>query len=276
MADDNFEEENLINVGECFLELTEILGFSALLEDPGSVENLSIFNILDSEVIEETMSIRNPISNDEVPVSSIFTGDQIKSHLTSIERELLEKCKNDTAFHGRNGQIKWDQVKAKFDEMADNVNVFHGSKKWLNSSSKSLIEIAKKRLTLSDSGNPTPILSSEIAEEPRLSLSSFAARVITSTMPPVDSNNVAQVDNITIVSSTCTRTKRNDHLDILERTFVQDFGKDCIKHNTNVDSDKLAFSYHKQFPSYRRDAQTLKNCWINYRKTGAHKRILDK
>ena len=173
--------------------------------------------------------------------------------------------------------MKWAEVAVKFASMANDVTVFPRTNKRLQSSLKSLIEITKKRITLSATSNPTPIISaaSEVADEPLLTAPSLAAHLITSIMTPFDSYNVAQVHNTTIASSTCTRTRRNGNLDDLERRFVQDFGKNCIKHNTTVDRDELALSYHKQFPSYRRDAQTLKNCWINYRRTPAFSRFLN-
>ena len=160
--------------------------------------------------------------------------------------------------------------------MADDVNVFPRSKKRLRSSSKSLKEITKKRITWSAPSNPTPIISSEVVEEPRLTSPSLAAHLITSNSPLFDSKTVAHVHSTTIASSTCARTRRKDNLDELEHLFVQDFGKNSITHNQSVKSDKLLSSHHEKFPSSLRDANTLKNCWINYRKSAAYSRFLDK
>ena len=154
--------------------------------------------------------------------------------------------------------------------MADDVNVFPRSTKRLQSSSKSLKEITKKRIILSAPSNPTPIISSEVAEEPRLTSPSLAAHLITSNTPLIDSKIVAQVHNTTIASSTCARTRRKDSLDELERLFVKDFGKNCITHNQTVNSGKLLSTHRKKFPASLRDAHALKNCWINYRKSAAY------
>ena len=171
--------------------------------------------------------------------------------------------------------MKWTEVAVKFSSMVDDVNVFPRSKKRLRSSSKSLKEITKKRITFSAPSNPTPIMSSEVTEEPRLTSPSLAAHLIISNTPLFDSKTVAQIHNRTIASSTCARTRRKDNLDELERPFVQDFGKKCITHNQTVNSDELFGSYHKKFLSYLRDAHTLKNCWINYRKSATYSRFLD-
>ena len=90
----------------------------------------------------------------------------------------------------------------------------------------------------------TSIISSLIAEEPRLFSSSFAAQVLTSN---IYSNTVAHFYNTTIASSTCARTKRKDHLDELERLFVQDFGKNFMTHKQTVNSDKLSVSITENF-----------------------------
>ena len=271
IAGDYFDESLIIDT-DCIPMCTEILRAPESVQDSESTEDLRTFH----DVIVST-SI--PVVNDywEELVSSSCTGDQSNSHLTKEERELLQSCENDSAFRGQNGRMKWAEVAVKFASMADDVTVFPRTNKRLQSSLKSLKEITKKRITLSAPSNQTPIIStaSEVAEEPLLTAPSLAAHLITSTMPPFYSNNVSQVDNTTIVSSTGTRTKRNDNLDALERLFVQDFGKNCIKHNTTVESDKLALSYHRKFPSYRRDAQTLKNCWINYRRTPAYSRFIN-
>ena len=42
-----------------------------------------------------------------------------------------------------------------------------------------------------------------------------------------------------------------------------------------VDSGKLLASYLKNFPSFTRVAGTLKDCWINYKKTPAYRRFID-
>ena len=171
--------------------------------------------------------------------------------------------------------MKWTEVAVKFSSMVDDVNVFPRSKKRLRSSSKSSKEITKKRITFSAPSNPTPIISSEVTEEPRLTSPSLAAHLITSNTPLFDSKTVAQIHNTTIASSTCARTRRKDNLDELERPFVQDFGKNCITHNQTVNSDELLGSYHKIFLSSLRDAHTLKNCCINYRKSATYSRFLD-
>ena len=93
----------------------------------------------------------------------------------------------------------------------------------------------------------TSIISSLIAEEPRLFSSSFAAQIITSNISLFDSYTVAHFYNTTIASSTCARTKRKDHLDELERLFVQDFAKNFMTHKQTVNSDKLSVSITKNF-----------------------------
>ena len=172
--------------------------------------------------------------------------------------------------------MKWTEVAVKFSSIVDDVNVFPRSYKRLRSSSKFLKGITKKRITLSAPSNPTPIISSEVAEEPRLTSPSLAAHLIISNTPLFDSKTAAQVHNTTIASSTCARTRRKDNLDELERLFVQDFGKNYITRNQTVNSDKLLSSYHKKKSFSLRDAHTLKNCWINCRKSATYSRFLDK
>ena len=46
--------------------------------------------------------------------------------------------------------------------------------------------------------------------------------------------------------------------------------------NQTVSGDKLLHSYHKKFPTLTRDSQTLKSCWINYKKSASFLRFSDK
>lgn len=76
------------------------------------------------------------------------------------------------------------------------------------------------------------------------------------------------------VTSISARTKRVDNLDELERLFVQDFGKKCLTLEKTVDSSKLLSAYLEQFPYLFRDASTLMNCRINFRKSASYKNFL--
>jgi hypothetical protein len=67
-----------------------------------------------------------------------------------------------------------------------------------------------------------------------------------------------------------------DNLDELERLFAQDFGKKYLTLKQTVDSNRLLHAYMKQFPTFFRDALTLKNYWINYRKSASFKNFLNK
>ena len=270
LVGDNFDETLIIDT-DCIPMCTEVFRSVESVQDPEFVEDLLTFD-------DKMVSISITVLNDDLEesVSSSCTGDQSNSHLTKKERELLQSYENDSAFRGLNGRIKWTEVAVNFASMIDDVNVFPRSNKRLQSSLKSLKEIAKKRITSSATSNPSPIISSEIDEEPRLSSSSFAAQVIPSSIALSDLNSVAQFHNTTIASSTCVRTKRKDNLDELERIFVQDFGKNNFTHNQTVSGDKLLRSYHKKFPTLTSDSQTLKSCWINYKKSASFLRFSDK
>jgi hypothetical protein len=155
--------------------------------------------------------------------------------------------------------------------MADNVDVYCRSRKRLRSSSKSFKEVTKKRAEISTARIElsTPLmLTSEASDEPQQITSSFAVLEIPPITSHINLNTVAQV------APTSTCTKRTDNLDELERLFVQDFGKKCLTFKQTVDSGKLLNGYLRHFPSFFRDALTLKNCWINYRKSASFKNFL--
>jgi hypothetical protein len=236
-------------------------------ECEGSVLDVGSVDHLDSRVIEATVTTRIPVSSDALE----RIGEHISSHLTKKERALLESCVDDAAFHRIDGKIKWEEIEEKFTQMADNVNVYCRSRKRLRSSSKSFKEVAKKRVEISAARIElsTPlILTSEASDEPQQITSSFAVLEIPPITSHINLNTVAQV------APTSTRTKRTDNLDELERLFVQDFGKKCLTFKQTVDSGKLLDGYLRHFPSFFRDALTLKNCWINYRKSASFKNFL--
>ena len=183
------------------------------------------------------------------------TREQSCSHLTKNERALLDSCVNDAAFLRRDGKIKWDEIPVKFSEMASDVTIFCRSRKRLRSSSKSFQEVSKIRMKLS---TPPPLFTSEPTDEPLLTPSSSVVRQNPSNTTHVNLSTVVEV------APTYARTKRMDNLDELERLFVQDFGKKCLTLKQTVDSNRLLHAYMKQFPTFFRDALTLKNYWINY------------
>ena len=230
--------------------------------DEGSVDHL------DSREIEATVTTCIPVSSDDLE----RIGEQISSHLTKNERALLERCVNDAALQRIDGKIKWEEIEGKFTQMADNVNVYCRSRKRLSSSSKSFKEVAKKRVEISTArielSTPPPILILKASDEPQQTTSSIAVLEI----PPITSH--ININTVAQVAPTSTRTKRTDNLDELERLFVQDFGKKCLTFNQTVDSGKLLNGYLRHFPSFFRDALTLKNCWINYRKSASFKNFL--
>ena len=165
--------------------------------------------------------------------------------------------------------------------MADNVNVFCRSKKRLRSSSKSFKEVAKKKIVLSTPilelstplstpmlSTPTTVVNSNATSDPLLVCSSIVVEENSINTSHINLNTVVQV------ASTSARTKRIDNLDELERLFVQDFGKKCLTLKKTVDSSKLVSAYLKKFPPFFRDASTLKNCWINFRKSASYKNFL--
>ena len=47
-----------------------------------------------------------------------------------------------------------------------------------------------------------------------------------------------------------------------------------VSSKLTVDSSKLVSAYLKKFPPFFRDASTLKNCWINFRKSASYKNFL--
>ena len=123
----------------------------------------------------------------------------------------------------------------------------------------------------------TPIKSSEIAEEPRLFSSSFAAQVITLNIFEYSCANFtiqlsparpvhALKDRITWMNALKERITWMNALKeritwMNESAYFQDFGKAIVINFYSVIT--------KKFPSFLRDPQTLKNCWINYRKSAA-------
>lgn len=240
----------------------------ASIECEGSVLDVGSVDPRDSREIDSTVTTRIPVSSDELE----RIGEQISSHLTKNERALLESCVNDAAFQRIDGKIKWEEIEGKFTQMADNVNFYCRSRKRLRSSSKSFKEVAKKRVEISTArielSTPPPILTSQASDEPQQITSSIAVLEI----PPITSH--ININTVVQVAPSSTRTKRTDNLDELERLFVQDFGKKCLTFNQTVDSGKLLNGYLRQFPSFFRDALTLKNCWINYRKSASFKNFL--
>ena len=143
IADDNQEESVITDCSPRPIE------DSVSSEDLVTMEDLGSLNDQDSRNIEESVTIEVTGFNDDLEGS----GEQINSHLTKNERALHQNCVDDAAFQRKSGKIKWEDIEAKFTEMADNVNVFCRSKKRLRSSSKSFKEVAKKKILLS-----TPIL----------------------------------------------------------------------------------------------------------------------
>ena len=225
IADDN-QEESIIT--DCSPRPIED---SVSSEDLVTMEDLGSLNDQDSRNIEESVTIEVTGFNDDLEGS----GEQIKSHLTKNERALLQNCVDDAAFQRKSGKVKWEDIEAKFTEMADNVNVFCRSKKRLRSSSESFKEVAKKKIVLSTPilelstplstpilSTPTTVVNSNATSDPLLVCSSIVVEENSINTSHINLNTVVQV------ASTSARTKRVDNLDELERLFVQDFGKKCL------------------------------------------------
>lgn len=256
LADDNQEES--VNT-DCSPRPIED---SVSSEDLLTMEDLGSLNDKDFRNIEESVTGEVTGFNDDLEGSE----EQINSHLTKNERALLQSCVDDAAFQRKSGKIKWEDIEAKFIEMADNVNVFCRSKKRLRSSSKSFKEVAKKRIVLSTPllelstplsppmlSTPTTVVNSNATNDPLILWPSIVVEGNSINTSHINLSTVVQV------ASTSSRTKRVDNLDELERLFVQDFGKKCLTLKKTVDSSKLLSAYLKQFPSFFRDASTLKN-----------------
>lgn len=256
LADDNQEES--VNT-DCSPRPIED---SVSSEDLLTMEDLGSLNDKDFRNIEESVTGEVTGFNDDLEGSE----EQINSHLTKNERALLQSCVDDAAFQRKSGKIKWEDIEAKFTEMADNVNVFCRSKKRLRSSSKSFKEVAKKRIVLSTPllelstplsppmlSTPTTVVNSNATNDPLILWPSIVVEGNSINTSHINLSTVVQV------ASTSSRTKRVDNLDELERLFVQDFGKKCLTLKKTVDSSKLLSAYLKQFPSFFRDASTLKN-----------------
>ena len=65
--------------------------------------------------------------------------------------------------------------------------------------------------------------------------------------------------------------KRIDDLEQIERTFVQNYGKECMSKGKNVESSALWNAYRIEFPQWNRDSVKLKKSWENWKKDNLKK-----
>jgi hypothetical protein len=75
-------------------------------------------------------------------------------------------------------------------------------------------------------------------------------------------------------NTSTTIITRDDKLSEIEREFVINYGKECVRNNANVDTTNLHKAYRTKFPQWQRLGRKLKSCWDNYKDGLAYKTFL--
>lgn len=193
------------------------------------------------------------------------------SHLQTAEKELLISCTHDKAFRKRSGKLDWEKIENVFAEKANCNTIFNRKRKRLRSTSKHfnlhhkvlgschINAINEVTCNTNDSDVEGPLPTLCVSNEER----------------PLDVDNVRQDLIVSKVEHYVEPQRRLGDLDDLERNFVREHGKKCLRLGGNVDNNRMLKEYKSAFPGFSRQGDALKNYWNNWKKdSSAYKEFI--
>ena len=239
------------------------------------------------------------------PMALILNGtsDAVEppKHLTSGEKKLLGELLIDPENIIGDGTISWIKLAQSFNRRADGVTVFIRDSGRLSNTYKKQKQIKTKKRghdeslesdRLPSEADLVPVaiidgrtgsVDMDIVDNVQISISStlgplhqirrIESRASSSSSSSSSFHNNYDNNNTTTTTTDTTTsrnndiafTTRNDNLEDVEREFVLNYGKECLKRRIDINQTALWQAYRKEFPQWQREGIKLKNCWTNWK-----------